>query len=67
MKKQTVSLGDLICALYDEASNEVGDREAASCLAALSTFDLLLRNEAVREMSGNENQPSPLLLCLGSP
>lgn len=67
MKRKTVSLGELICAVYDAASSEVPDRSAASCLAALSTFDLLLRDEELRETEGDEARPSPLMLCLGAP
>jgi hypothetical protein len=66
MKRKTVSLGELICAVYDAASSEVPDRSAASCLAALSTFDLLLRNEELRDESDTA-RPSPLMLCLGTP
>lgn len=47
MHQQTVRLGDLINALYDAAEAETCDEQAATCLAALSTIDLLLhsRNE----------------------
>jgi hypothetical protein len=67
MKKQTVSLGELICAVYDAASSEVPDRSAAECLAAISTLDLLLRNEMLREADDSSTGPSPLMLCLSAP
>ena len=67
MKRKTVSLGELICAVYDAASSEVSDRSTASCLAALSTFDLLLRNEELRDEEADATRPSPLMLCLGAP
>lgn len=48
MNKQTVRLGDLINALYDAARAETQDDRAATCLAALSTIDLLLHSHNER-------------------
>lgn len=44
MQNRTMELGDLICALYDEAMASTLRRSDAARLTALATFDLLLRN-----------------------
>ncbi|ACY17857.1 hypothetical protein [Haliangium ochraceum] len=67
MNQQTISLGDLIAALYDAAAGESSEQSAATCLAALSTFDILLRNEAARELEGQNSGMSPLFMCLSTP
>lgn len=48
MGKQTIRLGDLVSALYEEARRETSDDDKASYLTALSTFDLLLHSDNER-------------------
>jgi hypothetical protein len=44
MQNRTMELGDLICALYEEALATTTHRSVAARLAAIATLDLLLRN-----------------------